>query len=1001
MNFLRTLSKRLDWGVVAALALALPLIPPFLSAGLPVSSDAGIHFHRIVSEAVDIQAGYLWPRWTPYLHGGFGYAIHNFYAPGIHILGGLIFLVSHLDPAIILKLMQFVATLLYPLGAYYFCRTFTGRPGALIAAAAYVYAPFRFHELWIESNYSQFVAMALSPWLLWSIARAAAVPRPRRAALIAVIYGAMVVIHHPTAFLFSPIAGLYALALSIKLPKGQVKAGLRRSINPLAATLGGLALGIALSAVFWLPALLELKYTQINTIQTNDFSVTAHFIPAADLFSGTLPVDRSALNLPSFLKTGQPQIAAAVLGLLVLLPAVRASRSLKAHVVGGALVTAFCIFMITPASAGLWTHLPIANLVVYPWRLLGVIAVSVLPGAAALPTIVESLTPRPSPIEMGEGSQTRQNKSIWKVPRPSAGEGFRVRDSLTSLVIIAVFFVAAIPYLYAPITFVPSPPPVEASTLDYEATTGNVGLTSGEEYLPIWATVRPLSLAHEDYSGLAWFVPVIKNAANVPPGATITASPACATGVACYDVQTSKAFPLTFHQMYFPGWDAKVDDQPVQPQPVGSNGLMTVAVPAGEHHVTLWYGGTPIQAAGDWISLIALLATVVLFVITPRRVTGDESLTPSPSPIPMGEGSSTSRSESVTLAQGEGKTQADLEVPSPSAGEGFRVRDQRLGAFVAIFMVAFVVINQAVILPDTNWFRPKSNPETPPASHPVHALFGNTLELLGYDLDSASGAPGQMVNLRLYWRVTQPAQQSMSAAVHLTGINDQGDWGGSSSFDPGGFNTTAWPTDRYVVDTYQFPIAANAPPYVGELRVSVFHLEFTQINGQQPTVNQMTYLSDEAGQNSFVLTNFRVQGSAAADSSGLTAANVTYADSFGDAIKLLGYKRSTDSSGQTCIMLRWQSRHDNLPDYAVMLHVLDGQGQMIKAEDGPPANGLYPTSAWVNNQAIDDSHCFDVPTGANTLIVGLYPTSNPVPLRATDSSGVQLPNGGLAIALQP
>src|SRR5260221_71408 len=136
IRFLKTLKSRIDWGALAASSLALPLIPPFLTAGLPVSADAAIHFHRIISEAVDLQAGYLWPRWTPYLHHGFGYAIHNFYAPGIHILGAVMFLASHLDPAIILKLLQFLATLLYPLGAYYFCRTFARKAGALVAAAA-------------------------------------------------------------------------------------------------------------------------------------------------------------------------------------------------------------------------------------------------------------------------------------------------------------------------------------------------------------------------------------------------------------------------------------------------------------------------------------------------------------------------------------------------------------------------------------------------------------------------------------------------------------------------------------------------------------------------------------------------------------------------------------------------------------------------------------------------------------------------------------------------
>ena len=118
-----------------------------------------------------MNAGYLWPRWTPYLHQGYGYPIHDFYAPGVHILGAVIYLITHLDVVVILKLLVFGAALLYPLGAYRWARMFTGKAGALVAAAAYTYAPFRFHELWVQTNLSQFAAMALLPWLFWAIAR--------------------------------------------------------------------------------------------------------------------------------------------------------------------------------------------------------------------------------------------------------------------------------------------------------------------------------------------------------------------------------------------------------------------------------------------------------------------------------------------------------------------------------------------------------------------------------------------------------------------------------------------------------------------------------------------------------------------------------------------------------------------------------------------------------------------------------------------------------------
>ena len=167
-----TLRQRIDPMLLAALLLALPLVVPFLGPGLPATGDAEIHLHRLISAAASIDAGYVYPRWTPHLHHGFGYPIHNFYAPGIHIIGALIWLATQLDPVSIIGLLQIGATLLYPLGAYLFARTFSGRWGALAAAAAYTYAPLRFHVLWMQTNLSQYVAMAFIPFLFYALARA-------------------------------------------------------------------------------------------------------------------------------------------------------------------------------------------------------------------------------------------------------------------------------------------------------------------------------------------------------------------------------------------------------------------------------------------------------------------------------------------------------------------------------------------------------------------------------------------------------------------------------------------------------------------------------------------------------------------------------------------------------------------------------------------------------------------------------------------------------------
>ncbi len=889
----------LDWAAIAALSMALPLITPFLAPGLAATADGEIHLQRILSAAFNLQAGQWWPRWTPYLHQGYGYPIHNFYPPGLHIVGALLVLWTHADPVLALKLIQIVATLLYPLGAYYFARTLTGRTGALVAVAAYVYVPFRFHELWVEGNLSQFAAMALLPWLLWALVRA--VERRRLIWVLGVgaCFAAIVVLHHPTAFLFAPVAGLYALLLSSVQNRRW-----KDMLQALVMAAAGLALGLALSAIYWLPALLELQYVQINSIgQDSLFSVAANFLPLDYLLAANAPVDRTMLNTPSVLQAGQPQVAAALIGLLALLPGVRANRMQKASVIGGALIVVLSLFLITPDSQRLWTTLPLAKFIVYPWRLLGIIAVAALPGASIIPSLVRS-----------------RYRSVV------AGAG------------VTVCFIMAMPLFYLPLTFRQIPPMTPASAIEFEQQTGNVGLTSGDEYLPRWASQRPLNpLRNADYT--EWRVWL----SDVPPGVSSQPLPADQPGVSRYEVQSSAPFTLTFHQMYFPGWRVTIDGQDAGLGQRTPYGLITVPMPEGRHELAIWYGGTPVQHLASFISIIALgvsLAGVIAWLV--RRKT----------------------------------MSASAEVPAPTSCSAL---------WICAAIIGFIIINHTLIVPYTSLFRPRSDPAMPPAQHRVNMAFGDTIELLGYDLSTSTARPGQLIYVQLYWRLLKPTTQSLRGAVLLTSSDGTQVWGRTESLELGDLNTRTWPLDRYVVDRYPVAIAADAPPFAGKVRVAVF-----------PLAPSIQYLKTPDGVNEAPLTDVRLLG----DRKLLPDGAIKPGDViFGGSIKLLGFDLQPNGLDRRCITLRWNTLVSPAVDYAVMLHVRDASNQAIGVVDGAPMAGLYPTSQWQNGQILDDVHCFEATKGAASIAVGLYSLMDGERLPAFSTSGEHLPDESFIVPL--
>ena len=70
---------------------------------------------------------------------------------------------------------------------------------------------------------------------------------------------------------------------------------------------------------------------------------------------------------------------------------------------------------------------------------------------------------------------------------------------------------------------------------------------------------------------------------------------------------TSDQATLNFPIIYWPGWQAFIDGQPIETRAAPDLGYIQIDVPRGEHRVEFKLGNTPIRTAGEIISLIALI----------------------------------------------------------------------------------------------------------------------------------------------------------------------------------------------------------------------------------------------------------------------------------------------------------------------------------------------------------------------------------------------------------
>ena len=578
-------------GWVLVLVLALPAIHPLLRAELPRGGDTGLHLYRLVELDHCLRQGLFFPRWMPDLVYGYGYPLFNFYAPLstylteiLHLLG--LAFVPALRAGFILCLLG------SGLVMYLFGREVFGERAGVIAAVAYVYAPYLLYNHYVRGSLSDALAFVWFPLLFWAFRRLALGGELRYLVVGASTYAALVLTHNVSSLAATPVLLIYLVALGLW----------RGRALRWRAVIAALVLGLALSAFFWLPALAEKQFTRIELFMAApEYDYRLNFLTLGELLGPPAPVDTGCMNPDVPIQIGLLQ---AMLGGVPLVLAGRLRNERRWSVTAFALAVVGLGFMTLPPSAWLWAHLPLIRYFEFPWRLLS-------PATFALAVLVGGA------IAALENTFRRR----WAAP-------------IVAALVVVAFFVASVPSLYPRYNPPQASSPTLADVTTYQQQSHALGVTSAGEYVPRWAVDPPRGPA---FPGMDEGAPLAAKVdlASLPPGATITPLQERPTA-ARWRVSAAEDWSLMVLTFYFPGWQATVDGQPVPVEPTGPRGLIHFAVPAGEHVVTLRFVETPVRLAGDVLSALALGVLIVLAVTAWRRRAS--RLWPVPIPLRWREG---------------------------------------------------------------------------------------------------------------------------------------------------------------------------------------------------------------------------------------------------------------------------------------------------------------------------------------------------------------------------
>jgi len=318
------------------------------------SQDALWYPVRIVEYAESIKGGAWFPRWAPDLRGGYGYPLFNFYPPGFIALASHLMTAFGLTPIEALKITLTGFTIAGAVGAYGLMLGETSRPdAALVGAMAYAYLPYRFTDLYLRGELSEYSVYAILPFVMWSFRALRRANTERRAtiATAAMVSSAALWLLHPLVALYS--CGAILLVAVVDAMRARHDGG---TVEFLAVSVAAMSLGVAAAAIYLIPALAERGYVHLENL-TRNYGPTRFLIGWSELLS------------PGFYSLGIQTVAGAMVSIVALSLPSRRDRAFSLLLWW---IPACAIVAIMLRWAGpLWRALPLGGFILFPWRLLG------------------------------------------------------------------------------------------------------------------------------------------------------------------------------------------------------------------------------------------------------------------------------------------------------------------------------------------------------------------------------------------------------------------------------------------------------------------------------------------------------------------------------------------------------------------------------------------------------------------------------------------------------
>lgn len=247
--------------------------PLLVNGFFPIHDDTQVARTYEMTKA--LKDGMFPVRWSKDLGYGFGYPIFNFYDPLPYYVSGSISLLGF-DALFATKLMVIFAIILSGFSMYFLAKEFFGKEGGLFSSLLYIFAPFHAVEIYIRGDFAENFAYAFIPLLFYGLLKIHKSYSWKYVVITAVSYASIILSHNLTAMMISPFVALFITYLLVRERKNIVKNLIRLS--------SGLFIGVLISAFYSLPAIFEMKYTDVLSQIGGGANFRDHFACVSQLW---------------------------------------------------------------------------------------------------------------------------------------------------------------------------------------------------------------------------------------------------------------------------------------------------------------------------------------------------------------------------------------------------------------------------------------------------------------------------------------------------------------------------------------------------------------------------------------------------------------------------------------------------------------------------------------------------------------------------------------------